>query len=428
MVKYQWNFVVYEVLIIMSEEFKQIEQDGRVLDEFEAAILSNTDRVVQSYKRGDVVDVRVVKVDKDCLLIDIGRKSEVFIPIEEVVHDPNVQLDEQFKEGDMLPVKVVRDERSKGGIFLSNKKALYQLNIDQLETAFKEKTTVKARVHEKVKGGLIVEIDGVQAFLPGSLVSSKRQNDLTKYIGKTLEVRIIEFEKDRRKVVVSHKVIEQEMNQVERNEFISGLEVNTMLDGVVTNIVEYGVFVEIGFNVEGLVHISELSWGATKKPTEVVKKGDKISIRVIGISDDRNRISLSLKRTLPDPWEDIAEKYHLGQVVEGKVVKDLNFGALVELEEGINSFMHISQMSHRRISSIEEILKVGDRVAGEIVELDVSQKKMKLSRKNIVPPSEDAIEGEEEDVTINAPEKPKLSKKSDDFSDYVDVFIPKGTN
>ncbi|HXK51249.1 MAG TPA: S1 RNA-binding domain-containing protein, partial [Caldisericia bacterium] len=245
---------------MISDDLKNVDQDEqRDLDEFENAILSNTDRLVQSYKRGDIVDVRIVKVDKDCLLVDIGRKSEVFVPIEEIVHDPNLDLGAQFKVDDLLPVKVVRDEYSKGGIFLSNKKALYQLNIDNIEQAYKDKQKVKAIVHEKVKGGLIVDIDGVQAFLPGSLVSVKRQNDLSKYIGQTLDVQVIEFEKDRRKVVVSHKIIEQEHNKISRNEFVGGLEVNTILDGVVSNIVDYGVVVDIGFNVEGLVHISELA-------------------------------------------------------------------------------------------------------------------------------------------------------------------------
>jgi ribosomal protein S1 len=191
----------------------------------------------------------------------------------------------------------------------------------------------------------------------------------------------------------------------------------------VSNIVDYGVFVDIGFNVEGLVHISELAWGATKKPSDVVKKNEKIKVRVIGISDDRSRISLSLKRTLPDPWEIKGTNYHLGQVVEGKVVKDLNFGALIEIEEGINSFMHISQMSHRRINTIGEIFQLGDTVRGEIVELDISQKRMKISRKNIIPP-EDEITPDDE----NSSERTELQAKSDDLSNYVDVFVPKGSN
>ena len=175
------------------------------MDEFETAIMSGSDRPVQSYRRGDIVTVKVVKADADCLLVDVGRKSEVFIPIEEVVHDPNLPLDQQYKVGEEISVKVVRDEKSKGGVFLSNKRAVYYLQINELESVYRDLTPIDAKVLEKVKGGLIVDIQGIQGFLPGSLVSQRRTENLDQYVGQVLPVKIIEFDKDRKKIIVDRK-------------------------------------------------------------------------------------------------------------------------------------------------------------------------------------------------------------------------------
>lgn len=397
--------------------------EGRILDEFENAILTNTDRTVSGYRRGDVIHVKIVKIDNDCLLVDVGRKSEIFIPIEEVVHDPNLPLDQQYKVGDEIPVKVIRDEKSKGGIFLSHKKAVYQTQVDKIERAFHEQTSLPSVVRERVKGGLIVDINGIQAFLPNSLVSMRKESNFDQFIGKEMDVKIVEFDNQKRKVVVSRKVIDEEDGYKKRNDFVATLEVNAVLEGTVTNLVEYGAFVDIGNNVEGLVHVSEISWGNTKKSFDILKKGQKIKVRVIGISDDRQKISLSYKRTLPDPWELIQGKYNLGDVVEGPFIKDLNFGAIIELEDGINAFMHISQVSNKHISSIREIFEIGELVKAEIVEIDLSQKKIKLSRRNLLPP-EEITESDHQDESSG--EEPR--KASDDYSSFVDVFVPKKTD
>jgi len=402
----------------------KVNLDEKILDEFENAILTNTDRTVSGYRRFDVIHVKIVKIDYDCLLVDVGRKSEVFIPIEEVVHDPNLPLDQQYKVGDEIPVKVIRDEKSKGGIFLSHRKAVYQTQVDKIEKAFQDQTSIPSIVREKVKGGLIVDINGIQAFLPISLIGMRKESNLDQFIGKEMDVRIIEFDNQKRKVVVSRKAIDEEEGFKKRTEFMASLEVNEVLEGTVTNLVEYGAFVDIGHYVEGLVHVSELSWGNTKRPYDILKKGQKINVRVIGISDDRQKISLSYKRTLEDPWDLIQGKYNLGQIVEGPLIKDLNFGAIVELEEGINAFMHISQVSNKRISSIGEIFEIGDMVKAEIVEIDLSQKKIKLSRRSILPPEEEAD-------TEDQNESPRGEIKRDDsndFSSFVDVFVPKKTD
>jgi small subunit ribosomal protein S1 len=389
------------------------------MDEFETAIMSGSDRPVQSYRRGDIVTVKVVKADADCLLVDVGRKSEVFIPIEEVVHDPNLPLDQQYKVGEEISVKVVRDEKSKGGVFLSNKRAVYYLQINELESVYRDLTPIDAKVLEKVKGGLIVDIQGIQGFLPGSLVSQRRTENLDQYVGQVLPVKIIEFDKDRKKIIVSHKIVEEEMQIKNKDALISTLEIGSIIEGTVTNVVDYGAFVDIGSNVEGLVHISELSWSGNKRPSDVLKKGQTINVRVIGLSDDRDRISLSFKRTLPDPWDDVAQKYQVGQIVKGTVVKDLEFGAIVELEGEISAFIHISQLSNHRINSLKDVLSVGDEIEAEIVEIEAAQKRIKLSRKSLLP-----IEEETQDL-YPSDETPQNQPIGDDYSSYVDVFVPK---
>jgi small subunit ribosomal protein S1 len=389
------------------------------MDEFETAIMSGSDRPVQSYRRGDIVTVKVVKADADCLLVDVGRKSEVFIPIEEVVHDPNLPLDQQYKVGEEISVKVVRDEKSKGGVFLSNKRAVYYLQINELENLYRDLTPIDAKVLEKVKGGLIVDIQGIQGFLPGSLVSQKRTENLDQFVGQVLPVKIIEFDKDRKKIIVSHKIVEEEAQIKNKEALVATLEIGSIIEGTVTNVVDYGAFVDIGSNVEGLIHISELSWSGNKRPSDVLKKGQIINIRVIGLSDDRDRISLSFKRTLPDPWDNIADKYQVGQIVKGMVVKDLEFGAIVELEGEISAFIHISQLSNHRINSLRDVLTVGDEIEAEIVEIEAAQKRIKLSRRSLLPVEEESMD------PYTAEGTPQSEIQKDDYSSYVDVFVPK---
>jgi len=401
-----------------------VDVNGKVLDEFENAILTNTDRTVSGYRKGDVIRVKIVKIDHDCLLVDVGRKSEIFIPIEDVIHDPNLPLAEQYKVGQEIPVKVVRDEKSKGGIYLSQKKAIYQTQVDAIEKAYQDQTPLKAKVVDKVKGGFIVEMNGIQAFLPHSLTIYSRDFNMDTFIGTTIDIMIVEFDNLRRKLVVSHRVLEDMEQTKKREEFISKLEVNQLLEGVVTNLVAYGAFVDIGYNFEGLVHVSELSWSNTKSVSEVLSKGQTVTVRVIGITDDRKKVSLSIKRTLPDPWESLIGKYNQGDIVEGIVIRDLGFGAIVELEKGVNAFMHISQISNKHITNIDEVLHLGETVKAEIVEVDLAQKKIKLSRRSLLPREEEVKDNYQKET--NDENSPK--KSEDDFSSFVDVFVPKKTD
>lgn len=394
-------------------------KEEKDLDEFESEIMSLKNFQVKEFKRGGIYKVKIVKVDDDFLLVDVGRKSEAFIPKEEIICDPASSLKNQFKAGDEIVVKAMRGGGPTEGVILSNKRAANQLLFDKLEENYKALQTIDVTVKEKIKGGLSVEIDdGVRAFLPATLVSAKRESNLDKFVGQTLPVKIIEFDRRGKRIVVSRRIIEEEEILEKREDLISTIQIGSVLEGTVTRIVDYGAFADIGYGVEGLIHVSELSWREGINPSEIVKVGQKINVRVIGMSDEKDRISLSYKRTLPDPWESINGKYKVGDIVLGNVVKDIGFGAIVELDEGINGFIHISQLSNKKLNSITEAVSLGDMVDFEVIEVDIPQKKIKLSRRNLLPK-------EQEDIHEKANNKPQ---REDDYSAYVDVFVPKNTH
>jgi 4-hydroxy-3-methylbut-2-enyl diphosphate reductase len=393
-------------------------KEDRELDEFESEIMSLKNFQIKEFKRGGIYKVKIVKVDDDFLLVDVGRKSEAFIPKEEIICDPASSLKNQFKAGNDIVVKAMRGGGPTEGVVLSNKRAANQILFDKLEEGFKTLQTIDVTVKEKIKGGLSVEIDnGVKAFLPATLVSAKKESNLDKFVGQTLPVKIIEFDRRKKRIVVSRRIIEEEEILEKREDLISSIQIGSVLEGTVTRIVDYGAFIDIGYGVEGLIHISELSWREGINPSEILKVGQKLNVRVIGMSDEKDRISLSYKRTLPDPWENIDGKYKVGDIISGKVVKDIGFGAIVELDEGINGFIHISQLSNKKLNSISESVSVGDVIDFEIIEVDIQQKKIKLSRKNLLP--------KEKEETINEETNNKF--KENDYSAYVDVFVPKNT-
>jgi 4-hydroxy-3-methylbut-2-enyl diphosphate reductase len=392
--------------------------EEKVLDEFEREIFSSANFPIREFKRGGIYKVKIVKVNDDFLLVDVGRKSEAFIPKEEIDCDPTISLKDQFQTGEEIIVKAIRGGGPTEGVVLSNKRAASQVKFDKLEEKFNNHEEIEAIVKERIKGGLSIEIErGIRAFLPATLVGIRRESNLEKYVGQNISVKIIEFDKRNKKIVASHRIIEEEEMLRKQDELLSTLQVGEVLDGTVTRVVDYGAFVDIGYGLEGLIHVSELSWREGIKPSDIVKERDKIKVRVIGISDDKDRISLSYKRTLPDPWEKIIGKYKLGDIVEGKVVKDLGFGAIVELEEGINAFIHISQLSNKRINSSSEAISAGDIIQSEIIEIDIPNKKIKLSRRNLLPKEEE----------IQQEESNKQSREND-YSAYVDVFIPKNAH
>ncbi|OQB71036.1 MAG: hypothetical protein BWX90_01250 [bacterium ADurb.Bin132] len=339
---------------------------------------------MKSVKRGQLVNATVVKVTSDGLLVDVGQKSEGFIPRAEASTRDDVELASTFKTGDMIQCRVVKIGDDDGMIILSKKRADFELVWDRLKEAKDNKEILTTVATKAVKGGLLVDV-GVPAFVPRSQIDLNRNADPTKWVGKELKVRIIEVDRPTRRVVCSQKEVLEEDRERRREEFISNLKVGEIYEGTVVGLVEFGAFVDLGEGVEGLIHLSELSWGGRKTPQQVLKKRQKVNVKVIKIAGDEGRISLSLRQAQPHPWELVPYKYSVGDVVEGTVTRLLKFGAVVELEEGVSGLLHISQVSNHRVERIDTEIKEGQTVQCKILEIRVPDRKIRLSIKATLP-------------------------------------------
>ena len=339
---------------------------------------------MKSVKRGQLVNATVVKVTSDGLLVDVGQKSEGFIPRAEASTRDDVELASTFKTGDMIQCRVVKIGDDDGMIILSKKRADFELVWDRLKEAKDNKEILTTVATKAVKGGLLVDV-GVPAFVPRSQIDLNRNADPTKWVGKELKVRIIEVDRPTRRVVCSQKEVLEEDRERRREEFISNLKVGEIYEGTVVGLVEFGAFVDLGEGVEGLIHLSELSWGGRKTPQQVLKKRQKVNVKVIKIAGDEGRISLSLRQAQPRPWGLVPYKYSVDDVVEGTVTRLLKFGAVVELEEGVSGLLHISQVSNHRVERIDTEIKEGQTVQCKILEIRVPDRKIRLSIKATLP-------------------------------------------
>lgn len=339
---------------------------------------------MKSVKRGQLVNATVVKVTSDGLLVDVGQKSEGFIPRAEASTRDDVDLVSTFKTGDVIQCRVVKIGDDDGMIILSKKRADFELVWDRLKEAKDNKEILTTVATKAVKGGLLVDV-GVPAFVPRSQIDLNRNADPTKWVGKELKVRIIEVDRPTRRVVCSQKEVLEEDRERRREEFISNLKVGEIYEGTVVGLVEFGAFVDLGEGVEGLIHLSELSWGGRKTPQQVLKKRQKVNVKVIKIAGEEGRISLSLRQAQPHPWELVPYKYSVGDVVEGTITRLLKFGAVVELEEGVSGLLHISQVSNHRVERIDTEIKEGQTVQCKILEIRVPDRKIRLSIKATLP-------------------------------------------
>ncbi|GAB2497218.1 30S ribosomal protein S1 [Corynebacterium atrinae] len=341
--------------------------------------LAAVDATIKYFNDGDIVEGTVVKVDRDEVLLDIGYKTEGVIPSRELSIKHDVDPDEVVQVGDQIDALVLTKEDKEGRLILSKKRAQYERAWGAIEKLQENEEPVTGTVIEVVKGGLILDI-GLRGFLPASLVEMRRVRDLDPYIGQELEAKIIELDKHRNNVVLSRRAwLEQTQSEV-RSEFLHQLQKGQVRKGVVSSIVNFGAFVDLG-GVDGLVHVSELSWKHIDHPSEVVTVGDEVTVEVLDVDLDRERVSLSLKATQEDPWRVFARTHAVGQIVPGKVTKLVPFGAFVRVEEGIEGLVHISELAQRHVEVPDQVVNVGEEAMVKVIDIDLERRRISLSLK-----------------------------------------------
>ena len=337
------------------------------------------DGTITDFDEGDLVTGTVVKIEHDEVLLDIGFKSEGVIPARELSIRKDVNPEDVVSLGDTIEALVLQKEDKEGRLILSKKRAEYERAWNRVEEKFNAGENVEGEVIEVVKGGLILDI-GLRGFLPASLVDLRRVKDLNAYLGTRIEARVIEMDRNRNNVVLSRRVVLEEARKAERAEILSKLKPGMRLKGTVSSIVDFGAFVDLG-GIDGLVHISELSWNHVNHPSEVVKVGQEVEVQVLDVDLNRERISLGLKQTQEDPWRSLVKKYPVGAIVEGTVTKLVTFGAFVDLGDGIEGLVHISEMAKQHVDAPSQVCKVGDKVQVKVMEIDLDRRRISLSMK-----------------------------------------------
>ncbi len=348
-------------------------------DDFEAAIAAT----VLEFNDGDIVEGTVVSVDSDGAMVDVGYKSEGLIPVRELSIRNNVDPNKSVQVGDRIEAVVLTKEDDEGRLLLSKKRAMYERAWGEIQEIAAADKTVEGTVIEVVKGGLIVDI-GLRGFLPASLVDLRRVRDLDPFIGETITAKVIELDRARNNVVLSRRAYLEEAQAEERQGFLDNLAEGEVRDGVISSVVHFGAFVDLG-GMDGLVHVSELSWQHVNHPNELVNVGDKVKVKVLEVDLDRERISLSIRQTTEDPWDVFAGEHEVGDVVDGAVTKTVPFGAFVSVGDGVEGLVHVSEIAMHRVESPELELSIGQSVKVKITEKDDERRRISLSIKQAAP-------------------------------------------
>jgi small subunit ribosomal protein S1 len=348
-------------------------------DDFEAAI----EATVLEFNDGDIVEGTVVSVDGDGAMVDVGYKSEGLIPVRELSIRNNVDPNKSVQVGDRVEAVVLTKEDDEGRLLLSKKRAMYERAWGEIQEVAAADKTVEGTVIEVVKGGLIVDI-GLRGFLPASLVDLRRVRDLDPFIGETITAKVIELDRARNNVVLSRRAYLEEAQAEERQGFLDNLAEGEVREGVISSVVHFGAFVDLG-GMDGLVHVSELSWQHVNHPNELVNVGDKVKVKVLEVDLGRERISLSIRQTTEDPWDVFASEHEVGDVVDGTVTKTVPFGAFVSVGDGVEGLVHVSEIAMHRVESPELELSIGQSVKVKITEKDDERRRISLSIKQAAP-------------------------------------------
>ncbi len=407
--------------------------DGPEYVEVDGEMVPNYDLTLPLFSEGDVVTGRVVRVDKDEVLVDIGYKSEGVIPLPELSIRKSVKPEEEVSLGEWVDALVMQKEDQDGRLILSKKRARFEKAWKRIEAAAAAGEHVEGTVIEVVKGGLILDL-GVRGFLPASLVDIRRVQDLDEFLGRKLECKVIELNRNRNNVVLSRRAVLEDERREVRQKILDDLQPGQVVEGVISNIVEFGAFVDLD-GIDGLIHISELSWSHVNHPSEVLTIGEKVNVKVLDIDRDRQRISLGLKQTQADPWQSVIESYQVGDVVEGRVTKVVTFGAFVEIHSGVEGLVHISELAAHHVENPREVVNQGDVLAVRVIEIDADRRRLSLSLKRVADGDEiqhhlpdeirNAVIAEDESpVGVSADGDPDLVAGIDPDADAIAVAEP----
>ena len=345
--------------------------DGELVPDYDSTMLEITE--------GEVVRGTVVRVDKDEVLVDIGYKSEGVIPVAELSIRRSVNPIDEVQLGDEIDALVMTMEDADGRLILSKKRARFEMAWKRIEGASESGEAVEGNVIEVVKGGLILDL-GVRGFLPASLVDIRRVQNLDEFLGRTLICKVIELNRSRNNVVLSRRAVLEEERKEARQAILDQLSPGDVVEGVISNIVDFGAFVDLN-GIDGLIHISELSWSHVNHPSEILEIGEKVEVKVLDIDRERQRISLGLKQTQADPWQQVVDAYSEFDVVHGRVTKVVTFGAFVEILPGVEGLVHISELAEHHVETPREVVAQGDRVEVKIIEMDPDRRRLSLSVK-----------------------------------------------
>jgi small subunit ribosomal protein S1 len=347
--------------------------DGELIPDYDATF--------PIINEGEVVRGKVVRVDKDEVLVDIGYKSEGVIPVAELSIRRSINPADEVKLGDEIDALVMTKEDTEGRLILSKKRARFEMAWKRIEGAAETGEPVDGTVIEVVKGGLILDL-GVRGFLPASLVDIRRVQDLEEFTGQQLRCKVIELNRSRNNVVLSRRAVLEEERREMRQAILDRLSPGDVVEGTISNIVDFGAFVDLE-GIDGLIHISELSWSHVNHPSELLEIGQEVRVKVLDIDRDRQRISLGLKQTQSDPWQQVIDTYDQGEVVEGRVTKVVTFGAFVEILPGVEGLVHISELAAHHVENPREIVSQGETVRAKIIEMDAERRRLSLSLKRV---------------------------------------------
>ena len=397
----------------VKDEVKDEVVNEEMSNDFSNDMMEAIENTFTRIHRGDVIKGKVIFVTNSEVMVNINYKSDGIITRDELSSDSDVNPKDLYKEGDDIYVYVIKNDDGEGNVVLSAKRVEDIKTWDTLEENFNNKDILEAKVSKVVKGGLIAIVKGINGFIPASHVSANYVSNLESFKDEVLKVKIIDFDKEKRKLVLSRKEIEKEELKIKRDAVWASLEENKIIEGTVQRITDFGAFVDLG-GVDGLIHISDLSWNRVKHPSDIVQPGDKVEVQVLSFDKEKNRISLGLKQTIEEPWTAFTNSVNIGDVVEGKVVNLLDFGAFIRLNSGVDGLLHVSQISKEHVAKPSDVLSIGQIIEVKVIDINNEDRKISLSMKEV---------NEEESVEVEKTEDEKIEEEILNTKEDMDTTI-----